>query len=124
MTPREVLIRTSDHGTVLVSCPPWCIGHAGQDDGAQADIAHEGPEHILTLPTEQGPVALLSAGLEQRPYAEHGPDRGVFVNVEVSGEWHPADPGGLDAMADALTDHAATLHAIAEQLRAATGTPE
>lgn len=118
---RHATIRTADHGPVTVACPPWCQGHDGQDDGDRADIAHEGPEHTLTLPTRRGPALLLTAGLEQRPYAEHAPGRGVFVNVEISGDWHPADPEGLEAMAAALTGHAAVLRGLAVQLRAASG---
>ncbi|XUL89707.1 DUF6907 domain-containing protein [Streptomyces galilaeus] len=119
--PRTVTLPTHDHGPVTLVCPPWCVSHEGQDDGARADISHEGREHVMTLPTRRGPAVLLIAGIEQRPYAEFGPGRGVFVNVEVSGDWHPVDAEGLEAMAAALTEHATTLRSLAVQLRAAGG---
>ncbi|WP_019073266.1 DUF6907 domain-containing protein [Streptomyces hokutonensis] len=121
MTRREVTIRTADHGPVTVVCPPWCQGHEGQDDEFRADIGHEGPEHTMTLPTSRGPATVLTAGLEQRPYTEYAPGRAVFVNVEIGADWYPADADGLEAMATALTDHAATLRSLAAQLRGVSG---
>ncbi|MEU9406220.1 hypothetical protein AB0E08_11005 [Streptomyces sp. NPDC048281] len=118
MSVPRVVVRTSDHGPVTVVCPPWCQGHDGQDGEARVDISHEGREQDLTVPTSRGPATILTTGLEQRPYTEQPPGHDVFVNVEANGQWYPADPEGLEAMASALEEHAAALRALATQLTA------
>lgn len=112
---RTVTVHTIDHGPVTLPEPAWCLSeHPG--DGHRVDISHEGPEAELALPTWAGPRTLMHAVFEQRPFTERRPGRGPFVNVEIGGDWYPADPAGLDQMAAALVEHACTLRALARQL--------
>ncbi|GAA2972179.1 DUF6907 domain-containing protein [Streptomyces enissocaesilis] len=114
--PRTVTVQTSDHGPVNIPCPHWCTGAYHQEGGARVDITHTGPENELTVPTSSGPTRLMATVLEQRPFTEGATGRGVFIDVEIDGEYHPTGPHGLDAMADALVENASILRAEARRL--------
>ncbi|MGW1892126.1 DUF6907 domain-containing protein [Streptomyces sp. NPDC002004] len=116
--PRTVTVPTIDHGDVTITCPSWCVGH--QDDAPlyRVDITHVGPDESLALPTSRGPATHLITTLEQRPFTERPPGIGTFVNVFIDSDWYPTGPIGLDAMADALVEHAAELRARARRLSA------
>lgn len=118
--PRTVTVHTRDHGPVTLVCPPWCISqHEHENGGYRIDISHEGEETGLTLGTSRGPVYLLPAFLEQRPFTEQDPPgRGVFINVGVSGDFYPSDPAQLHSIAEDLIRHGAQLHALAGHLAA------
>ncbi|MFJ9217866.1 DUF6907 domain-containing protein [Streptomyces sp. NPDC102383] len=120
MPDRTVTLTTLDHGEITLPEPSWCAGH---EDVPQyrTDVAHEGREQPLYLPTPDGPAVLLTVALEQRPYTATALGTSPFVNVGFSGDWHPTGPAGLDAMASALVDQAAVLRAFARQLSAALG---
>jgi hypothetical protein len=120
VTHRTVTLPTLDHGEITLPEPSWCIGH---EDVPQyrTDIAHEGREQALCLPTQDGPAVLLTAAMEQRPYTATALGTSPFVNVGFGGDWHPTGPAGLDAMANALVDQAAVLRTLARQLAAALG---
>ena len=115
--PRTVTLPTLDHGPVTLVCPDWCSGH---DTAPQyrSDLFHESREQQLDLPVRGGSVELLAVAFEQRPFVEAWPGTTPFVNVGFSGDYHPVRVDGLEAMADALEQHAATLREYADQLHA------
>jgi hypothetical protein len=114
-TPRTVTVSTLDHGDITIPEPDWCTGF--HPAGLQRiDIAHQGPENFLNLPTPRGVVPLLSFGLEQRPFTERWPGRGLFINVDLTDDWCPMQSGDLDRAAAALVDYAAKLRHAAREL--------
>ncbi|MCP9209302.1 DUF6907 domain-containing protein [Streptomyces sp. NEAU-Y11] len=117
--PRTVTVHTRDHGPVTLVCPAWCTTrHAEQNGGYRVDLFHEGDETGLTLDTTRGRVYLMPTFLEQRPFIERPPGRGVFVNVGLEGDFYPSDPAQLHDIAEALIRHGAQLHALAGHLAA------
>ncbi|MFM9656722.1 DUF6907 domain-containing protein [Streptomyces scabiei] len=113
--PRTVTVHTVDHGPLTLPEPSWCAG-AHEDGGARVDITHVGTEHVLTLPTRRGPVVSLSVSLESRPFAGDSFLRRPFASVEVGGDVYPTGLAGLEAMADALAEHAEELRDRAREL--------
>ncbi|MFJ4012245.1 DUF6907 domain-containing protein [Streptomyces sp. NPDC090026] len=116
--PTHVTVPTLDHGPVVVPEPAWCTGHNHPHTEARDDVTHTGPIIPFNAPTSRGEVTLMLAALEQRPFAtHHAPGTETFVNVELAGEdWYPSTPDQLDALADALVEHATTLRHLARQL--------
>ncbi|MEV4865614.1 DUF6907 domain-containing protein [Streptomyces ossamyceticus] len=113
--PRTVTVPTSDRGEVTLVCPTWCVGEH-EPDGYRTDLFHESAEQQLTLPVRGGTVELLAVAFESRPFTEGWTGTTPFVNVGFSGDYHPVRVDGLEAMADALEQHAATLREYAHQL--------
>lgn len=114
--PRIVHIDTLDHDLVTVRCPQWCNGTEHEAGGYRVDISHTSDDTDFTVDTDRGTVLLLSLSLEQRPFVEGAPGTGVFVNVEINGDWHPHDVAGLDRLAARLVDIAGEVRAQARRL--------
>lgn len=115
--PRTITLPTADHGDVTLTCPAWCSGHPDhRPDSYRIDLFHESREQLLDLPVRGGSVELLAVAFEQRPFVEAWPGTTPFVNVGFSGDYHPVRVDGLEAMADALEQHATTLREYAHQL--------
>lgn len=79
--PRTVTLPLVDGGTVTLTCPRWCIGHSDAPM-FRADIAHEGRELDVQVPTNDGNVALIAAALEWAPFSEVGTRR-PYVSLRV-----------------------------------------
>lgn len=110
-----VTVPTLDHGPVPLVCPDWCAGHESEPQ-YRTDLFHESREQQLDLPVHGGSVELLAVAFEQRPFTNGWMGTTPFVNVGFSGDYHPVRVDGLEAMADALEQHAATLREYAHQL--------
>lgn len=119
-TPRTVTLPTLDHGPVALICPDWCAGHE-TDPQYRTDLFHESREQQLDLPVHGGSAELLAVAFEQRPYTEGRIGIRPFVNVGFGGDYHPVRVDGLEAMADQLEQHAATLREYAHQLATLLG---
>ncbi|MER6361562.1 hypothetical protein [Kitasatospora sp. NPDC001527] len=118
--PRTATVRTLDQGPVTVPCPSWCLGV--HEDGLDlVDLAHEGPETVLTVDVPHGPVQLLDAGLCQYPYSSDPDDRGVQVAVLLGTGWHRLDHDALRMLAAQLVVHAGRLRDLAAELLNAEG---
>lgn len=115
--PSTVTVPTSDHGRVALTCPTWCTG-VHEPDGNRVDLFHESREQLLALPVRGGTAELLAVAFESRPFTEGWTGTGPFVNVGFGGDYHPVRVDGLEAMADALEEHAAVLREYAHQLAA------
>ena len=113
--PRIVTLPTIDHGTVPLVCPDWCSGHETEPQ-YRSDLFHESREQQLDLPVHGGSAALLAVCFEQRPFTEGWIGTRPFVNVGFDGDYYPVRVDGLEAMADALEQHAAILREYAHQL--------
>jgi hypothetical protein len=115
-TPRTV--RTIDHGTVTVVCPPWCTG-GHEDGGHRADIHHSGPDIVLAFHGAE----LFTACLVQSPYATPtnpelgGPTTGVSVYPLAL----TLDPVQLYDLAASLDGYADQLRDLADQLTTLLG---
>lgn len=120
---RTIIVNTADHGPVTVLEPAWCVGEhtAGE---ARVDITHSGPDTGLTISTTRGPVTILSAGVEQRPFTDSPTGRAPFLSVELNGDWFPFDPDRLRDLADDLAGYADWLRIRAHQLAAIISTTE
>jgi uncharacterized protein DUF6907 len=114
--PRTVTVQTSDHGPVTIPEPAWCTGQYHQQGGYRGDISHTSDDIEFNVETRDGAVTLMRAVFEQRPYTEREPGRGVFVAVELDGEWYPSDPQHLDWIANGLVEHAHRLRELGRQL--------
>ncbi|MDJ1131783.1 DUF6907 domain-containing protein [Streptomyces iconiensis] len=111
-----VTVHTRDHGPVTMPEPGWCLGHH-EDDGYREDIAHEGPETRIEVPTSRGPELLLLTMLEQRPFTNRAPGTGVFRNVSIGdNDWFPSSPADLHTLAAHLSSAARAMHVFAEEL--------
>lgn len=113
--PCIVTVPTLDHGSVPLVCPDWCAGHESEPQ-YRTDLFHESREQQLDLPVRGGTAELLAVGFEQRPFTDGWMGTTPFVNVGFGGDYHPVRVDGLEAMADALDQHAATLREYAHQL--------
>lgn len=113
---RTVTVHTSDHGPVTIGEPAWCTGRHHQQGGYRVDISHTSADHEFNVATPDGPITIIRACFEQRPFTEADPGRDVFVNVELDGEMHPCDPAQLHRIAAALTAHSAHMVTLAAQL--------
>ncbi|MFD9221483.1 DUF6907 domain-containing protein [Streptomyces sp. NPDC060064] len=113
---KTVTINTRDHGPVTIPEPSWCTGGFHQPGGARADITHTSDDIPFNVETSDGPVTAMRAAFVRRPFAGTDPDRGVYVAVELDGEWHPSDPRQLDRIAAALVIHSVHLRTLARQL--------
>lgn len=113
--PRTVTLPTIDQGPVALVCPDWCAGHDAEPQ-YRSDLFHESREQPLDLPVRGGSAELLAVAFEQRPYTEGWIGTRPFVNVGFNGDYHPVRVDGLEDMADALEQHAATLREYAHQL--------
>lgn len=112
-----VTIPTSDHGDVTIPEPAWCTGGYHQPGGYRGDISHTSDDIEFNVETGDGTVTAMRAVFEQRPFAERRPPgRGVFVSVELDGDWFPSSPRELDQIAAALVIHAVHLRTLARQL--------
>lgn len=113
--PRIVTLSTLDCGPVALVCPDWCAGHDTEPQ-YRSDLFHESREQQLDLPVRGGSAELLAVAFEQRPFTEGWMGTTPFVNVAFDGDHFPVRVDGLEAMADALEQHAATLREYAHQL--------
>lgn len=109
--PRTVTVPTLDHGPVTIPEPAWCIGHEGLHPEYRVDLDHRGP----TLELDFGDHGLWNALLVQAPFVTLS-SRETGIHVEQLGYAKTLDPAGLDALADALVEHAAQLRTLARQL--------
>lgn len=112
-TPRTARIRTLDHGTITVTCPPWCLG-VHEDGGYRADILHRGPDTNLTFHGHD----IADATLVQSPYATPGDPElgGPTPGVSVSLIGRTLDPVTVYGLAAALDGYADRLRDLADQL--------
>ncbi|MER5352756.1 hypothetical protein ABT093_20780 [Kitasatospora sp. NPDC002551] len=118
--PRTATVHTLDQGPVTVPCPSWCLGV--HEDGLDlVDLAHEGPETVLTVDVPHGPVQLLDAGLCQYPYSSNPDDREVQAAVLLGTGWHRLDHDALRMLAAQLVVHAGRLRDLAAELLNAEG---
>lgn len=112
---RTVTISTVDYGEVTIPEPPWCAGEH-PSGGYRIDISHYGPDVPLPVETSRGRVTAMTTALEQRPFTERHPGRGVFINVEIDGDHYPHDPDELHRLAAALDHHAQRLRVLGDEL--------
>ncbi|MFD5111458.1 DUF6907 domain-containing protein [Streptomyces sp. NPDC058391] len=111
-----ITITTSDHGPVTVSEPAWCTGQYHQAGGARVDITHTSVDIPFNLDVGDGPITVMRAVFEQRPFTELTPGRAVFVNVELDGDWTPCTVRQLNQLAAGLAMHPMHLRTLATQL--------
>lgn len=112
MSARTVTVYTVDHGDVTIPEPAWCV-EEHTFESYREDIQHTGPELELEVPVEGGVVPVFTAAIVKRPFSPSDPR--TLVQLEVD-EWRSFDPAGLDALAAALVEHAATLRRLAREL--------
>ncbi|WP_369187431.1 hypothetical protein [Streptomyces sp. R08] len=113
MTNRTVTIHTTDRGPVTIPEPAWCLGeHVA--DGYWIDITHSGPQEELDFRDE--PLWILEVITD--PTVRDPARRLPRVYVQQTGFARTLDPAGLDALADALVEHAAVLRARAKEVAA------
>ncbi|MCW2899171.1 MAG: hypothetical protein JWO67_1436 [Streptosporangiaceae bacterium] len=117
--PRTVVVSTRDHGDITVDEPEWCLGFH-PTGYYRVDLSHAGPMVHLGTDTSRGEMVFSMACLEQRPFSEAASGRGVFVAVELDGDWYPSNPAQLDTIAAALVDGAVKLRTLARQLSVIT----
>lgn len=113
MTNRTVTIHTSDRGPVTIPEPAWCLGEQ-VPDGDWIDITHSRPEEKLEFRDEP----LWTLELVTDPTVPDPGRRLPRLHVEQTGFARTLDPAGLDALADALVEHAAVLRARAQEVAA------
>lgn len=116
MPDRTVTLPTIDHGDITIPEPSWCTGHTGPTP-YRVDISHTGPWTALEIPTPAGPMVVMEAAIETRPFTEtdkHGPH--LWVSVDGGAEGQPMLPGDVDRLAAALVENAAVLRHLARQL--------
>ncbi|MFD6474407.1 DUF6907 domain-containing protein [Streptomyces anulatus] len=102
--PRTVTVLTSDQGTVAVTEPSWCIGHAEQPVDALVDLGHRSTEHPLGRPGDPVGIAVVS----QYPHGNGPRETGLYVEqTALAITLNPADARLL----------AADYETAAEQLR-------
>ncbi|NUP17093.1 MAG: hypothetical protein HOZ81_13490 [Streptomyces sp.] len=77
-------VRLVDGTTATVWEPSWCLGEHDQG-GHLADLLHDGPELVLAVDSERGPVELLRACLTQSSYAGRPEDRVTCLAVSIGG---------------------------------------
>lgn len=110
-----VTVPTVDHGPVTLPCPHWCVGHEAAPKH-RADLGHEGIDFLMQVPLPGGPVTLMTALFEQRPFATRPPGTGVFLNVEIDGQFYPLDPDAVGELAGALLTVAVDLRVLGRRL--------
>ncbi|MFE3522252.1 DUF6907 domain-containing protein [Streptomyces sp. NPDC059161] len=110
-----VTVPTSDHGSVTMTCPVWCIGHPVTPKH-RADLGHESADFLMEVPVQGGQVTLMTAVFEQRPFATRPPGTGVFLNLEIDGQFYPLDQAGVDAVAAATETVALDLRVLSRRL--------
>ncbi|MFF9688968.1 DUF6907 domain-containing protein [Streptomyces sp. NPDC014623] len=111
--PRTITVPTADQGDVEVIEPDWCTADH-TFEGYREDIEHSGAVTHLVIPTEcHGQVRALPVGFVWRPFSPT--DDRITVAIELDA-WHEFDSAGLDRVAAALVEHAATLRVYARQL--------
>lgn len=118
MNERTVNLPTIDIGPVTVPEPAWCAGHEPVPQ-YRVDIHHMGPERPLTFQGEP----LGSAYLVQAPYGAQT-FREPLGHVSLMLEGASLDPAGLDELAAALVDHAATIRRLARELAVVLGSAQ
>jgi len=94
---RLVTLNTMDHGPVTFDCPPWCIGHAWQPDGAigRNDIAHNSVRVKAGVDTEgHGWLPLMAARISWAPFVELFPI--VTVEMYVGHDFAAEDIGNFN----------------------------
>lgn len=112
MSARTVTVATVDQGDVTIPEPSWCLGDH-QATRYREDIQHLGADLVLTVPADGDVVPVFTAAVVQRPFSPTDPR--TLVQVEVD-EWRGFDSPGLDVLAAALVEHAATLRRLAREL--------
>jgi hypothetical protein len=112
VSARTVTVYTVDHGDVTMPEPSWCV-EEHTFEGYREDIQHTGAELVMEVPAEGYAVPVFTAAVVQRPFSPT--DARTLVQLEVD-EWRSFDPAGLDALAAALVEHAATLRKLAREL--------
>ncbi|MFE9170854.1 DUF6907 domain-containing protein [Streptomyces kebangsaanensis] len=108
-TPRTATVEVLVVKALQVDEPDWCVGH--DEDGAhyKADILHQGPNVTLTY----GGRPVSAAGLVQAPFSQMSSTE-PGISLSLLGQ--TLGPDEVRAFADALTDHARQLHALADEL--------
>lgn len=110
-----VTVPTLDHGPVTLSCPVWCIGHENVPK-ARADLGHESADFLLEVPVDGDPVTLMTAVFERRPFATRPPGTGIFLNLEIDGQFYPLGPDGVAEVAAAMETAAVDLRVLGRRL--------
>lgn len=117
MANRTVTLPTTDHGTVTLSEPAWCVGHADHQPVNRADILHSGPKRHLAY----GGQPIGYAQLFQGPCAEES-TREVQASVVLIFEPRRGyDPTDLYCLAVALDSYADQLRDLADELTTILG---
>ncbi|MGC9382909.1 DUF6907 domain-containing protein, partial [Streptomyces sp. MH13] len=111
---RTVTLPTIDHGDVTLPEPTWCAGHTDHRPEYRADVAHSSPMIGLELATSRGPIVLIEACIESRPFAAR--HRGPHLWLGIEGDGYPSTPEQARATAASLEANAAALRALADQL--------
>lgn len=101
--PRIVIVRTQDHGQIMIPEPHWCTGEHPVE-GYRVDITHQGPEVPLNLYSErvQQERQFLTAYLVQRPFTDFPATAVEFGGVD----FFEYDSAGLRDVVDALIVYA------------------
>jgi hypothetical protein len=115
--PRTVTLPTTDHGDITIPEPSWCAGHHDHRPEARVDISHASPVTGLELPTSRGPIVLIEACIESRPFTA-GPYRGPHLWLGIEGDGFPSTPEQVRATAAGLEANATALRTLADQLAA------
>ncbi|WP_406507618.1 DUF6907 domain-containing protein [Streptomyces sp. NBC_00212] len=110
-----VTVPTLDHGPVTLSCPVWCRGHEAAPK-ARVDLGHESDDFLMLVPVPGGHATLMTAVFEQRPFTARPPGTGVFLNLEIDGQFHPLGPDGVAEIADTLSTVAVDLRVLSRRL--------
>jgi len=96
--PRTVTLNTMDHGPVTFECPPWCIGHGWQPDGAigRNDITHNSVRVKAGVETDRhGWLPMLNVYISWAPFAELVPI--VATELYVQGDFQAEEIGQVVA---------------------------
>lgn len=110
-----VTLQTLDHGPVTLTCPVWCAGHENAPK-YRADLGHVSADTLLEVPVDGGPVTLMTAVFERRPFATRPPGTGVFLNLEIDGQFYPLDQTAVDEVAAAVETASVDLRVLARRL--------
>ncbi len=109
--PRTATVNIFVHKPLEIEEPDWCAGHPDPRAGYQADISHDGPEHVIA----PGGRLLFKALLTQAPFSSI--DRTVGLYVEFDGDLPGMrSPEEVEQLADDLTEAAAQLRELARGL--------
>jgi len=105
---RTVAVQTSDQGSVTMSEPSWCVGHAGHPVDALVDLGHRSAEYPLGRPADPVGIALVS----QYPHGNGPREIGLFV--EQAALAITLSPGAVRELAADYETAAAQLRRLAD----------